>query len=271
MEAATAILAAADATTTLRVQSLVLNNDFRHPAILHKALATIDVFSEGRLEIGLGAGWMVRDYEAAGIPFDPPTIRVARLEEAVTVLKGLFGPSPFSFEGCHYRVDALDGLPKPVQKPHPPLLLGGGGRRVLSVAARHADVLSVHPNLRAGRLAPSVAEDLSAAKTAAKVQWLREEVAAAGRSMDDLELQFSLFICHVATSTSGARSYVSSHAAALRADPALLADSPAVLSGTPEQCVEALLERRERYGFSCLNLGGDVEATAPLVARLSGT
>jgi len=270
LEPTIAMMAAADATDRLRVQSLVLANDYRHPVVLHKALATIDVLSGGRLEIGLGAGWMRSDYEAGGISYNAPGVRLARLEESVRILKGLFAPMPFTFHGCHYRIDALDGLPKPLQEPHPPLLLGGGGKRALTLAGREADIINVHPKMREGRMGPSVAEDLSPARVTEKVRWVREAAVAAGRSPDDVELQLSLYVCRIAGSRSSAAASVSRFAAAIQADPELLQGAPAVLSGTLEQCVEALQERRERYGFSCFNIHGDAEAAAPLVARLAG-
>jgi probable F420-dependent oxidoreductase len=271
MEATIAMMAAADATSTLRIQSLVLANDFRHPAVLHKALASIDVFSEGRLEIGIGAGWMASDYACAGLSLDPPGERILRLQESVRILKGLFGDDPFSFSGKHYRLAGLEGLPKPVQRPHPPLLLGGGGKRILGLAAREADIVSVYPNLRLGRLTPEVAGDLTADRTAEQVGWVRHAASAAGREPDDIELHLSLFMCKITTSARGARTYLSSQAAALETDPSLLEESPAVLAGTVEQCVDLLLERREHYGFSCIKLGADATAAAPLVSKLSGT
>jgi probable F420-dependent oxidoreductase len=270
MEATIALMASADATERLRVQSLVLDNDYRHPVLLHKALATIDVLSGGRLEIGLGAGWMLSDYQASGIPCHSPGIRIARLEETVKILKGLFASSPFSLDGHYYRIDALDGLPKPLQQPHPPLLLGGGGKRILSLAAREANIVSVNPNLREGSITGSVGQELTSARMVEKIRWVREAAGAAGRAMDEIELQLSLYVCHVTKTASSARSYVSSFATALQAEPSLLDESPVVVSGTLEQCVEALEERRERYGFSCFNVGGDVDITAPLVKRLAG-
>src|SRR6516165_1675092 len=187
MEATIAMMAAADATSTLRIQSLVLANDFRHPAVLHKALATIDVFSGGRLEIGLGTGWMASDYASTGLSLDPAAERSGRLEETVHILKGLFGEPAFSFNGEHYRIAELEGLPKPVQHPHPPLLLGGGGKRILSLAAREADIVSVYPSLRAGRLTTDLAADLSPDRTAEQVQWVRDAASAAGRQPADIE------------------------------------------------------------------------------------
>jgi probable F420-dependent oxidoreductase len=268
MEATIALMAAADATDRLRVQALVLSNDYRHPVLLHKALATIDVLSAGRLEIGLGAGWMQSDYEAAGLALDPPAVRVARLEESVSILKGLFADDPFTFVGKHYHVQALDGLPKSVQRPHPPLLLGGGGRRVLSLAAREADIVSLHPRLRSGHLDRAAANDLSPERLDEKVGWVCEALAANGRQPQDVELQLNLFVVRIGRSTSAVES---THAAGFLADPDLLAQSPAVLIGSVEQCAEALLERRERYGLSCFNMGSDFASAAPLVARLAGS
>src|SRR4051794_22892685 len=133
-----ALMAAADATTTLRVGVLVLSNDYRHPAVLAKEAATLDILSEGRFELGMGAGWMTTDYERAGIPMDRPGGRIARLEEAIQVVRGLLSDGPCHFAGEHYRIDGLTGSPKPVQRPLP-LLIGGGGRKVLELAGRHAD------------------------------------------------------------------------------------------------------------------------------------
>jgi probable F420-dependent oxidoreductase len=271
MEPTAAMVAAMEATERLRVLSLVLANDFRHPVVLHKTAATIDVLSEGRLELGLGAGWLRSDYEASGIRFDPARVRLDRLEEAVRVIKGLFGTEPLTFHGVHYSVSELAGLPKPVQKPHPPLLVGGGGKRVLAIAAKEADIVSVHCNLRRGELDGEAVADLAAGRVAEKVGWATAAAAEAGRSLDDLELQFSTYLCEVTNGTRAASASVSTFARFLAADPDLLASSPAVLVGSVDDCVEKLQERRERYGFSYLSLGGDVENVAPIVARLAGT
>src|SRR3954468_17215 len=143
--------AVADATTRLRITQTVLAQDFRQPAVLAKELATLDVLSEGRLQIGLGAGWLRQEYEDASIRFDPAPVRIARLEETAIILKGLFGDGPFSFSGEHHSVSALDGLPKPVQRPGPPIMIGGGGRKVLGVAARQADIVQLMPSNPGGR------------------------------------------------------------------------------------------------------------------------
>src|SRR5579859_7799398 len=133
-----ALMGAADATTTLRIGSLVFDNDYRHPVVLAKEAATLDVLSGGRLDFGLGAGWMTSDYEKSGIPLDSAGIRIERMEEGLKVIKGLWAGGDFSFSGKHYTVAGLEGSPLPLQKPHPPILLGGGGRKMLTIAGREA-------------------------------------------------------------------------------------------------------------------------------------
>jgi probable F420-dependent oxidoreductase len=270
MEPVVAMTAAAAATERLRVLSLVLANDYRHPVLVHKAMATLDVLSGGRVEIGLGAGWMLSDYQAAGIPYDEPAARIQRLEESVGILKGLFSPAPLTFPGRHYRINHLEGLPKPVQQPHPPLLIGGGGRQVLSMAGRHADIVSVNPSLRVGVVTSELLLDATAERINQKVAWVREATAAAGRPLDDVELQLNLLICRVTNRTGRISEAVSSLAGGA-ADPKLLEKSPAVLAGSVSQCVEALQERREGFGISYINLGSNLEAVAPIVDRLAGT
>src|SRR4051794_27509366 len=145
-----ALMTAADATTTLRIGALVHDNDYKHPVVLAKELATLDVLSEGRVEVGLGAGWMERDYRAAGLPFDRAAVRIDRFEEAIAVVKGMFGDEPFSFAGVHYTINDYDARPKPTQRPRPPLLIGGSGTRLLTIAAREADIVGINGNIAAG-------------------------------------------------------------------------------------------------------------------------
>jgi probable F420-dependent oxidoreductase len=272
MEPVVVMTAAAEATMSLRVLSLVFGNDYRHPIILHKSMATLDVLSEGRVEIGLGAGWMLDDYRAANLPFDPAPERVQRLEEAAVVLKGLFDQDPFTFRGKHYQVEDLDGLPKPVQRPHPPLLVGGGGKRVLEVAARVADIIGINPSQRAGAVTSFEALDQTVHRVGEKVAWVDEVLREAGRSIDDVELQIRLLSSHVSRSSDQARTMLTALAERMAVSPAILEHSPALLYGTVEQCVEALEERRERFGISYVNLTSEnVEDVAPIVARLAGT
>jgi probable F420-dependent oxidoreductase len=258
-----AMMAAADATSTLRVGSLVLDNDFKHPAVLAKEIATVDVLSGGRVEFGLGAGWMTTDYEQSGIPHDPASIRVDRLEEAVAVCKGLFSEGPFSFEGRHYRIEALDGLPLPAQRPHPPLLLGGGGRRMLSLAAREADIVGINPSLAAGEIGTEAAADAVASATDRKVGWVRE---AAGDRYDDLELNVLVFMVAVTEDAAGTAELL---AATFGIDPAEALEVPHALVGTVEEICERLEQRRDRWDLSYTVVQGDaMEAMAPVIERL---
>jgi probable F420-dependent oxidoreductase len=269
MEPLVAMTAALQATTNLRVLSLVLTNDYRHPVLLHKALATLDVLSEGRLEVGLGAGWMPSDYEASGIPLDPPGVRIDRLAESVDVIKGLFGPGPLTYHGKHYQISDLDGLPKPVQAPHPPLLIGGGSRRVLQLAGAVADIVGIDASMR-GRTTPgSALLDLTEERMAAKLATARDAARAAGRDPAQLRYQTHILSLDV-TDVPGARPWTSSLAADVT-DPAVLADSPAVLHGSVGYCVETLQRRREQLGLDYIKLGGDLTAAAAIVARLAGT
>ena len=200
-----ALTAAAGATTTLRLQTGVLGNDYRHPVLVHRMASLLDVVSDGRVVLGLGAGWMTTDYEAAGIPLDPPGVRVSRFAEAVAVVKGLFGPGPFDFGGEHYEVHALDGLPKPVQQPHPPVFVGGGSPRVLRLAGREADIVGINASLRAGELGADAVRDLSFERVAEKITWAREGAAAAGRDPDALELEMNHWLAQGHAERGGRR------------------------------------------------------------------
>lgn len=259
-----ALATAAAATTTLRLGTYVAANDFRHPAVLAKEAATLDLLSDGRLDLGLGAGWDRAEYAAAGIPFDPPAVRVARLEEAIRLAKLLFADEPATFAGEHYRVAGLDLAPKPVQRPHPPILVGGGGRRLLEAAARHADIVGLAPASRDdGTLDPA---SIGAGRTERKLAWLRD---AAGDRFAALELNVFVYAVE-------ATDHPTQAADRLAADfelpaPELLA-SPHALFGTVAGMAETLRERRERYGISSVTVGENlIDAVAPLVARLAGT
>jgi probable F420-dependent oxidoreductase len=270
MEPLVTLAAAAAETRNMRLLTMVLGNDYRHPVLVHKAAATIDFISGGRMELGLGAGWMCSEYEAAGIVYDPPRIRRERLEEAVTVIRGLFGPDPLDFAGRHYRIRGLDGLPKPVQKPHPPIAVGGGGRRMLELAGRIADIAGVYANLGRGTLDVHPVLDMSPESVTDKVQFVRDGARSAGRDPADVELELSLLLCRVVSSADESRAVLEQTATSWGVAPKAIEASPAVLVGTVDQCAELLEERRERYGFSYIHVGSDFENAATLVARLAG-
>src|SRR5258708_34684842 len=173
-------------TDTLRVGTFVLGNDYKHPVVCAREMASLDLLSDGRLELGIGAGWMTADYEKAGIPLDRPGVRIARLAEAITIMKGLFAPGPFTFHGEHYRVTDLDGMPKPVQQPLP-FFVGGGAPKILALAAREAQIVGVNANLRSGDgTSPDAARSMTPEATDQKIGWVRD---AAGGGFADLELQ----------------------------------------------------------------------------------
>lgn len=260
-----ALMAAADATDDLRVGALVWDNDYKHPLVLAKELATMDVLSDGRLEVGLGAGWMRSDYEQAGMPYDPPKVRIDRFVEGIAVLKGAFGPGPFDLAGTHYTITGYDGLPKPVQTP-PPLLIGGGGRRVLSIAAREADIVGINGTMHAGVIGPDAIASMTAGAVDEKVAIVRE---VAGERLAAVELNVRVFMVNVTDDRAGAIAFLAS---ALSVDPSFVEQSPFALIGSPSKIVEDLLERRERWGFSYLIVGADdIEPFAPVVAQLAGT
>jgi probable F420-dependent oxidoreductase len=272
MEPLVALQAAADATTTLRILSLVLANDYRHPALVHRAIATIDVLSGGRAELGLGAGWLPDDYAALGLPLDPPGTRIRRLDEAVRLIKQLFdATSPVTAAGAHYRVESLEGVPRPTQRPRPPILVGGGGRAVLSLAGREADIAGVNAALVRGSGRREGVAGLRASATLEKVGWVREAAREARRDAREPELQVSVLHAHITESAAATREVVERIAKDVGLAPEEVDASPAVLVGDVGRCCELLLERRERYGFSYIKLGPDPMAVAPIVARLAGT
>lgn len=261
-----AMAMAAAHTTTLTVGSLVFDNDFKHPAILAKEMATIDVLSGGRTELGIGAGWMIADYEALGIPYDRPGVRIDRLREAIAVIKHCWLDGPFTYEGEHYRVEAYDAVPKPVREGGIPLQIGGGGRRMLTLAAHEADIVGINPNLASGRFGTDVARDTLKDRTDQKVAWVRE---AAGDRWGDLELQVRYFM---GTITDDARRLAETLAPAFDVSPEDALEAGMVLAGTVEECIETLQRRREEWGVSYVVFGDDnFEAFAPVVAALAGT
>ncbi|HEY3670270.1 MAG TPA: TIGR03621 family F420-dependent LLM class oxidoreductase [Acidimicrobiia bacterium] len=257
---------AAAATTTLRIGMLVLGNDYKHPAVVAKEAATLDVLSDGRLEFGLGAGWMTADYEALGMAYDAPGIRIERLDEALQVVKGAWGNGPFDFAGDHYAITGYDAQPKPVQQPRPPILVGGGGRKVLHLAGREADIVGINPILHAGVIGAEAARDTLGNSTARKVEWIRE---GAGERFDDLELQIRYFVAAV---TDDARGLAEALAPGFGVSPDEALGSGAVLAGSVDEVCDTLVARREEWGVSYLVFGDDqYEQFAPVVARLAGT
>ncbi len=261
-----ALMAAADATTELKVGALVFDNDYKHPVVLAKELATIDVLSGGRLEVGLGAGWMQSDYDQSGIPMDPPGVRVSRMVEGIAVIKGCFDAGPYSFAGEHYTITEYDGLPKPVQSP-PPFLIGGGAKRVLSIAAREAQIVGINPSIHSGRVDAAAAQNGAAGETDQKLAWVRE---AAGDRYADLEINMLQFAAIVTDDRKGTAEMM---APLFGLPPEELDAYPHACIGSIDEIAESLNARRDRWDASYFVFqGGDaIEPMAPLVAKLRGT
>ncbi len=261
-----ALSTAAAVTTDLRVGTLVFANDFRHPAVLAKEAATLDLLSDGRLEVGVGAGWMTTDYATTGIAHDRAGVRIDRMIEAIEVLRGLWGDGAFSFEGDHYTITEMDGLPKPVQAGGPPIVVGGGGKRVLSTAARIADIVGVNPNVGEGTIGPEAIASMSADATEQKLGWVRE---AAGDRFDDIEISILKFVTIVTDARDAVAEKVGG---AMGMDAATMLASPHSMIGSAEQIADELVEQRERWQGSYVTVQSDAfEAFAPVVAALAGT
>ncbi|MGA2211409.1 MAG: TIGR03621 family F420-dependent LLM class oxidoreductase [Acidimicrobiales bacterium] len=260
-----ALTVAAEATQQLKVGSLVLDNDYRHPLVLAKELATLDLVSEGRLEAGIGAGWLRTDYDQSGMTYDEPATRVSRLEESVQLLKQLWGGEPVTFSGEHYQVTDATCAPKPHTPGGPPLLIGGGSRRVLRLAVEHADIIGVNPRLSSGAIDAESIAGTAPAAYAERIGWIKE---AAGPRFDDLELQSLVFVAQLGRP----KAVIAEEMSALMGYPAEdVAASSTVLIGTEDEIVETLVGRREELGFSYWVLHrDDVDPFAPVVARLAG-
>jgi probable F420-dependent oxidoreductase len=260
----------------LRVQTAVLGLDYRQAVLLHRSAASLDLMSEGRLELGLGAGWMSSDYEAAGLVMDPPGVRIDRLEETLDVLEGLFAGEPFTYRGKHVTVEALTGVPAAVQRPHPPFLIGGGGRRMLRLAGRRADIVGVNANLAAGAPGRHSVLDVGWDSMLDKVEWARDGAEAAGRDFDSLELSMAQWLLFVTESRTEADALLAKIADRLGVEPAWLDAAPGVLVGSRGRIIDKLHETRDRLGISYIQVHSgprsvDLRPLAPVISALAGT
>ncbi len=261
-----ALTVAAEATTSLRVGTLVLDNDFRHPVVLAKEAATMDLVSGGRFELGMGAGWLSADYDLSGIPMEPAAVRIAKLAESVDIMRALWRADSFSHDGRYYQVHDATGTPAPATPGGPPLVIGGGSKRILTLAGQCADIVSVVPSLAAGTIGPEVAAGSVVEKYADRVAWAR---AAAGERADQLEFQCWTAAVQVAPDTS---ERLASLASAFGLTPAQLRAAPIALVGTTGEIASTLQERRAALGFSYIVVHeAEMEALGPVIAELAGT
>ncbi len=257
-------------TERVRISAFVHNNDLRHPAVLAQELATLDVLSGGRLDVAIGAGWNEPEYRAIGIPFDPIGPRQARLAEAIAVIKGCFGAGAFSFAGAHYTITDYDAYPKPVQQPHVPFFIGGGGRKTLELAAREADIVGLAPRILSGQRPDP--NSITWAATEEKIGWVR---AAAGERF--AELQFNVYPSQwpivVTDDLHGeARKVIDlmRERTGIELTEQEVIDSPHIFIGSVDRFVEKFSELREQLGINSF-LVGDLEDLGPVVERLAGT
>jgi probable F420-dependent oxidoreductase len=266
------LAAVAMATKRLRICPLVLNNDLRHPAVVAQELATLDVISEGRLDVGIGAGWNEPEYRAIGLQFDEPAVRIERMTEAIAIIRGLFADGPFSFAGRHYTITSLDGQPKPVQLPHPPFIVGGTRERVLRLAAREGDIVGV--DLRQDR---ESLQDAWPDRMDTRVGWIRDE---AGPRFDRLDLSVLRLVGPIAI-TPHARDAALRVADSYRATTGLelspddIIESPYSLIGTIPALVDKLRRARDRWGINSYLIGWfdepELNQITPLIEQLAGT
>jgi len=263
-----AIAVAAEATSTIKVGARVMCIDYRNPAVLVKEMATLDFFSEGRLELGLGAGWLQGEYEAMGVAWDAAGARVSRLADVVQMAKLLMADGEVDFvgrDGTGVRAVGFEGLPKPVQRPHPPIMIGGGSKRVLSLAGREAQIVSFNFDNSSGKIGPGVPTS-DAEATDQKVAWVRE---AAGERFDELELEIGAYFTFV---TDQGQATAEAMAPRMGLTVEQMTSHPHALIGSVDAICDELQRRRERYGISYITVGDTVaDAFAPVVARLSGT
>jgi len=262
-----ALATVAAVTEWLRIGTLVFANDYRPPVLLAKEAATLDLLSGGRFELGIGTGFLKAEYDQVGIAFDSPGTRVDRFAESLTVLKGLFADAPFTFSGDHYTLTDFDSFPKPVQRPHPPILVGAGGRRMLSIAAREADIIGILTTSTAnGVLSRDPAPRLAAA-VERQLDWIRE---AAGDRFADIELSLVPNVIIADDYRRAAQEHIRARGwSGVSVDDVLA--MPSELIGSVDRIVEEIQARREQYGFSYYVISADtMEAVAPIVARLAG-
>ena len=263
-----ALMSAADATSHLHLGTLVICNDFRHPADLAKECATLDLLSDGRFELGIGAGWLLREYQLLGLPYDKPGTRIGRLEASVQLIKQLWAAGAATQHSAFYNVDGLDGFPKPFGGRSIPVLIGGGQQRILTMAGREANIVGFLTTQVGTGVVVDDPMDKMPEAIDRKLNWVR---AGAGDRFADIEL--SSFISLVITDDRvGATDAFRKTRGWDHLTNEMIWSMPSVAIGTVSQIADDLLAHRERFGFSYIVVTNDhLESFAPVVARLAGT
>ena len=257
-----AMAVAAEATSTIRIGSRVLCVDYRQPVMLAKEAATLDFFSGGRLELGIGCGWLEGEYAAMGVGFDRAGVRLDRLEEVIGLLRASFAGGDLDVTGEHVHAVGFAAVPVPARQP--PLMIGGGSERVLGIAGREADIVSLNFDNSSGKIGAAGVGSSTAEATARKIEWIR---AGAGARFADIEIEIGAYFTVVTDDAST----VEKMAAMFELSAAEFADHPHALIGPAAAICDQLEERRERYGISYVTFGATaMEAAAPIVERLAG-
>ena len=255
---------AAEATTSLKVGALVYDNDYRHPITLARDVAAMDLFSEGRIEFGIGAGWMTSDYEQSGIVLDRPGVRIDRMIEAIECMKRLWTDDRASFAGEYYSLAGATCHPRPFTPGGPPICIGGGGKKVLTAAAKYASIIGVNPELTSGTAGIEAAKTAVSERYLERIEWIR---SAAGDRFASIELQV---LGQIEQVVPNRHEVAANLAPAFGLTPEEALEMPIVLIGTVEEICADLVSRRETYGFSYIVVH-DMDTFAPVVARLAGT
>lgn len=272
-EPVAALAAAAAVTKRIAVGSLVYDVDYRHPVVLAKAAATIQLISGGRHEFGIGAGWMETDYREAGMPYDRPGVRIDRLEEALQVIRSMWQNERTNFEGKHYQIRQMARAAELPESMSPPrILIGGGGKRVLSLAGRHADIVGINPQIVAGRVLPETPADLAPERVREKVGWVRDAARAAGRNPDAIEFQALVFIVAIGDDVRSLREGLAKGSGMSVEQ---VADAPLFITGSAGEVRDRLMKRREETGISYIVIQARDEASLErfaeaVVAPLAG-
>jgi len=265
-----AMAVAIEATDTINIGARVFCTDYRQPVMFAKELATLDFFSDGRLELGLGCGWLQGEYEAMGVQWDRAGVRIDRFEETLDVIRQSFGDGLVDISGEHVHASGFEGLPKPPNG-MPPIMIGGGAKRILGIAGREADIVSLNFNNSSGKIGPDGVGSSTAELTAQKIDWIRAgaEQRSDGRGFDDLEIEIGAYFTIV---TDKREATLGQMAPMFALEPEQLAEHPHALIGSVDAICDQIVERRETYGISYITFGAsNAEATAPIVERLAGT
>ena len=260
-----AMAVAIEATSTINIGSRVFCVDYRQPVMFAKELATLDFFSEGRLELGLGAGWLQGEYEAMGVPWDRPGVRLDRFQETLALLRAHFGPNEIDVHGAHVNASGFQGVPKPTNGT-PPIMIGGGAQRILGIAGREADIVSLNFDNSSGKIGHAGVASSTADLTTQKINWVRD---GAGDRFDDIELEIGAYFTVVTDHRDATMAHLAGRFE-LTVDQ--LAQHPHVLVGSVDSICEQLIERRNTYGISYITFSSAVvDSVSPIVQRLAGT